>query len=233
MLLTKYHNAENIEVSFDDGIKLKKRNFTNIKQIKNPNRITVCGVGKLGYVYTKGIKGKNHRKCYYTWRNMIGRCTVEEIQERQPTYKNCNIEDNWFSFDNFENWYNSQYYECEEKLELDKDILVHNNKTYGEKFCCLVPKRINLLISKSRLSKEFGLPVGVSKKRERFCVGGTKVNNNTVYLGIYDTPEEAFLVYKKYKEDMIKMVADDYKQRGQITEKVYQALMNYEVDITD
>ena len=51
------------------------------------------------------------------------------------------------------------------------------------------------------------------------------------YLGLYDTPEKAFEVYKQFKEKYIKRVADHYKD--QIPEKLYQALYNYKVDIND
>ena len=51
------------------------------------------------------------------------------------------------------------------------------------------------------------------------------------YLGIYDTQEKAFEVYKYYKEKNIKMVADYFRE--QIPDKLYDALYNYEVEIDD
>ena len=55
--------------------------------------------------------------------------------------------------------------------------------------------------------------------------------NRRIHLGYYDTPEEAFLVYKKAKEAYVKEVAEEYK--GKIDNRLYEALMNYEVDIND
>lgn len=52
-----------------------------------------------------------------------------------------------------------------------------------------------------------------------------------IYLGLYNTPEEAFEVYKYYKEKNIKEVADYYKDK--IPQKLYDAMYNYEVEITD
>ena len=52
-----------------------------------------------------------------------------------------------------------------------------------------------------------------------------------VYLGSYNTPEEAFNVYKEFKERYIKEVADYYKE--QIPQKLYDAMYRYEVEITD
>lgn len=45
------------------------------------------------------------------------------------------------------------------------------------------------------------------------------------------TPEEAFQVYKVAKETYIKEVADEWKDK--INPKVYQAMYNYQVEITD
>ena len=52
-----------------------------------------------------------------------------------------------------------------------------------------------------------------------------------VYLGTFNTPEEAFCAYKEVKEAYIKDVADKWKDR--IDPRVYDALMNYQVEITD
>lgn len=52
-------------------------------------------------------------------------------------------------------------------------------------------------------------------------------------LGYFQTKEESFAAYKASKERYIKMVATQYYKDGKITEKVYNALMNYKVEITD
>lgn len=49
-----------------------------------------------------------------------------------------------------------------------------------------------------------------------------------------DTPEQAFYFgYKPYKETIIKQVAQEEYDKGNITEKCYEAMMNYEVEIDD
>ena len=56
-----------------------------------------------------------------------------------------------------------------------------------------------------------------------------------VNLGTYSTKEEAFQVYKEYKEKTIKKVIDSYK--GKIPEPYYsrlrEAMYNYKVEIDD
>jgi len=52
-----------------------------------------------------------------------------------------------------------------------------------------------------------------------------------IYLGSYVSAEEAFQAYKKFKENIIKQVANKYKDT--IPDNLYQAMINYEVEITD
>lgn len=53
------------------------------------------------------------------------------------------------------------------------------------------------------------------------------------HLGTYKTIEEAFAAYKREKEAYIKEVAQKYYDEDKITKRVYDALMNYKVEITD
>ena len=94
-----------------------------------------------------------------------------------------------------------------------------------------MPEVINLLIINNKASRgEY--PVGVTKAREnRFRARLNKGKGVVEHLGYYKTPEDAFLAYKQAKEDYIKEVA--IKWKDQIDPKVYEALMNYQVEITD
>ena len=53
------------------------------------------------------------------------------------------------------------------------------------------------------------------------------------FLGTFDSVGEAFNAYKYAKEQYIKELAEKYFQEGKINERVYNALMRYEVEITD
>ena len=50
-------------------------------------------------------------------------------------------------------------------------------------------------------------------------------------MGTYITPEEAFCAYKQAKEAHIKDVANKWKDK--IDPRVYDALVSYQVEITD
>ena len=118
---------------------------------------------------------------------------------------------------------------------LDKDILCKGNKIYSRDTCIFVPKRINNLFTKSDKSRGKD-PIGV----DRLPSGNYQVRCRNGYgkqirLGTYKTKEEAFQVYKQYKEKVIKEVIDSYE--GKIPEPFYSrlkiAMYNYEVEIDD
>ena len=98
-----------------------------------------------------------------------------------------------------------------------------------------VPQRINSLLTKSDNSRGKN-PIGVSDlpsgNYQATCSDGY---GKYIYLGVYSTKEEAFRVYKKYKEKVIKEVIDSYE--GKIPEVFYsrlkEAMYNYKVEITD
>lgn len=52
-------------------------------------------------------------------------------------------------------------------------------------------------------------------------------------LGLYNSPYDAFVSYKQYKEKIIKKVAKEEFENNKITLVCYNALINYNVEITD
>ena len=133
-------------------------------------------------------------------------------------------------------WLDKNYYKVpEEKMCLDKDILFKGNKVYSRNTCIFVPERINLLFTKSDKSRgknPIGASILPSGNYEVHCNNGY---GKLDYLGTYTTKEEAFQVYKQYKEKLIKETIDSYQ--GKIPEPFYSrlktAMYNYEVEITD
>ena len=110
---------------------------------------------------------------------------------------------------------------------MDKDILVKGNKIYSEDTCCFVPREINSLFVKRKKSRgNFALGVDYKKSVKKF-----RARCGNKHLGLFNTELEAFYAYKQAKETYIKEVANKWKD--QIDPRVYNALMKYEVEITD
>lgn len=182
-------------------------------------------------VYNKGYIGKgtykpslNRRKTkvYSKWNNILHRSYSESYKEKQPTYKDVTVCEEWHNFQNFAKWFEDNYVEG---FELDKDILVKGNKIYSPETCCFVPKEINSLFKNYNNNL---LPTGISydKINKKYKVS-IRINGKMKTKGRYVTVEEAFKVYKTAKETYIKEVADKWKE--QISDKVYQAMYNYKL----
>ena len=110
---------------------------------------------------------------------------------------------------------------------LDKDILIKHNKIYSPDTCIFVPHKINTLFTKSDKSRGESV-IGTSLyKNGKYIVQCNLLNPETgksksEYLGLYETQEKGFEVYKYHKERNIKEVADYFK--GQLPDKLYQSL---------
>ena len=167
---------------------------------------------------------------------MLRRCYDPKFHEKESTYKDCKVEDYLLNFQHMGEWIENNYYEIPgEVMCLDKDILCKGNKVYSRETCIFVPQRINSLFVKSNKARGDN-PIGVSDlpsgNYEVHCNNGY---GKYVYLGTYSTKEEAFRVYKEYKEKIIKEVIDSYE--GKIPEPFYsrlkEAMYNYEVEMND
>ena len=115
--------------------------------------------------------------------------------------------------------------------QLDKDILQKGNKLYSKDTCCFVPQELNNLLIKSDNSRgEYPVGVCFHKPSGKF-MAQLKVNGKMKHLGRFTTPDEAFQAYKTAKEANIKVVAQKWKHL--LDERVFRALMVYEVNIND
>lgn len=239
MIIKEYRKSTDIDVYFPEyDWTFKHTTYQNFKKekIKCPYEPRVYGVGYLGEgKYKMSENGKLKRE-YIIWRDMLKRCYDPKYQEKYPTYKGCRVEDYLLNFQHMGEWLENNYYEVPgEVMCLDKDILCKGNKIYSRETCIFVPERINKLFNK-RGNDRGDCPVGVTPKPsgnyEARCNDGY---GKRIPLGTYSTEEEAFQVYKEYKEKLIKETIDSYE--GKIPEphysKLKKAMYNYKVEIDD
>ena len=239
MVIKEYRGCMDIDVYFPEyKWTFKHVDYSNFKRgrIKCSYEPRYYGKGYLGEgKYKMSINGK-HTDEFNIWYDMLRRCYDPKYQERYPTYKGCRIEEYLLNFQNMGEWIDENYYEVPgETMCLDKDILCKGNKVYSREACIFVPKRINNLFTK-RDNRRGDCPIGVSDLPSgNYRVFCNNKNGKRIYLGTYLTEEEAFQVYKEYKEKVIKETIDSYK--GKIPEPFYSklktAMYNYEVEITD
>ena len=242
MKIIEYNAYNDIWIEFQDRYKTKIHTTYYIFKngsIKNPYHKTSYGVGYLGVGKYKCKKNGKITKCYKTWSHMLERCYDPYRLNEFPTYIDCYVCEEWHNFQNFAKWYEENYYEVkEERMNLDKDILIKGNKIYSPETCIFVPQRINILFTKSDKTRgEY--PIGIHKysnnKIRVLCsiYDGEKGKKVKIHLGCFSLNEilQAFTCYKNFKENYIKQVADEYKDLIPI--KLYNALYNYQVEIND
>ena len=181
---------------------------------------TVFGKGVVGNNVTK-INGVT-TKLYNVWCGMLERCYSETFHEIYPSYKDCCVADEWLYLDNFKVWFEEHYLEG---LDLDKDLLVDGNKIYSPETCVFVPPTLNNLIKYNKTLKKRDLPTSVTEYSGKFY----SYTSDKQCLGGFYTPNEAFMVYKEWKESKIKSLAGKYYTSGDIPKKLYEVLISYEV----
>ena len=191
----------------------------------------VCGVGFNDKTRPAFVGGKIVKE-YDLWRSMLQRCFSEKLQTRSPTYKGCNVSDNFLSYSFFYDWCQEQigFGKVDEKGRswcLDKDLLVFGNKLYSETNCVFVPYEINsFFVDRGNDRGEYPLGVSFHKASGRFKTR-CWANGKQEYLGLFDTPEEAFAVYKPFKEALCKQLA--LKWESEIDTRLFNAMMSWQV----
>ena len=233
-VIVKYNNAKDVVVKFYDPVCFLKCAVSSLRdgEVKNKLHPSFYNKGFIGV----GDYSFKDRKVFQIWNAMLKRAYCIKHLKTHASYKGVEVCDEWLNFQNFAEWCYSEkmhtYVDNKgDSYCLDKDILVKGNKIYSPETCCFVPQDVNkILCSRRKLRGEF--PVGVSFHKQ---LGKFKAAINhygkSKHLGVYKTPEQAFNAYKAAKESHIKEMAKEWKDR--IDERVYQALLSYEVHIDD
>ena len=195
-----------------------------------------------GSKYPSVINGKTVKE-YMCWLGMIRRCFDTDYKKRQPTYIDVTCSDDFKYYSNFYEFLHSQsnidMYLLNKKWQLDKDIVGGKyNKIYSSDTTSLVPGYVNALFTKGDWHRREGgktTPIGVHYKNNKYvAICANPYYKKIIHLGYYSTPEDAFYYgYKPYKENLIQKIAQNEYNQGNITERCYNAMMNYEVEITD
>ena len=241
MKIIKYFSANDMIVEFSDTYKGKVhcsyKSFC-CGSVKNPYHPDVYNVGMIGSKYKAFENGKEVKE-YKTWHGILQRGYDEKLKNKQPTYVNCVVSEAWKLYENFYEWIHMQdnYYKWStgSRWVIDKDIIKKWNKIYSSDYCILIPENVNTLFTR-RQNDRGEYPIGVYYYKKGDCFRAQCMNpllNKRILIGSFNDPCVAFFAYKEYKERLIKEIAElEYKQKN-ITERCYDAMINYEVEITD
>jgi hypothetical protein len=235
--ILKYNDSGNVEIQFLNTGYRKVAEMKEVRngEIKDPYVPSVYGVGILGTKYPSAVNGVKTKE-YMLWTRMLQRCYSDIFKKKYPTYEDCEVSENFKSYEYFYEWCNKQIGFSVDgngnPFQLDKDLLIKGNKVYSESTCVFIPAEINLVLTKSTASRGERL-IGVCwhNASKTFVAQVNKSKGRSEWLGCFNTEIEAFNAYKKAKEAFVKEQADEWK--GKIDERAYEALMNYTVEITD
>jgi len=145
---------------------------------------------------------------YVTWSSMMRRSYSETFHKSNHTYKNCSVIEFWHRFSNFKSWMQKQDWEGK---QLDKDILISGNKFYSPDTCVFVSKRVNSFVLEKKANNS-DLPVGVCLDKRTGKYSSyirSVVDSKLIFLGNYNTAEEAHIKWLSFKLEQAKILADE------------------------
>ena len=156
---------------------------------------------------------------------MIYRCYDPKLADKEPTYRDCYVDESWHDFQVFAEWYkNHESYGL--GYQLDKDLLVQGNRLYSAATCCLLPRELNTMVQ-TRNSNSILVGTTFHKKSGKWQAQ-TKSEGKQLFLGLFSDRADAHLAYIEAKERVVRNAAEEWREKIEI--KAYKALINWRVN---
>ena len=173
------------------------------KHLAHKSPLYGVGINDADYaVVTKFQDGSQQMdKFYQTWKGMLCRCYCKPHKEKRTSYVGCSVCEDWLLFSNFKSWMETQDWEGK---QLDKDLLVYQNKVYNPETCVFVSHIVNSFMVHPVKAKGI-YPLGVCyKQKDKTAVNERSkpfvVNCGRKRLkGAFKTPMEAHRVWQLAK----------------------------------
>lgn len=235
--VVEYLGTRNVIVRFLETGFTTRTEACQLKRgtVKDLLRPTVCGVGCIGVGTHSAYncKGEEAEWAYMKWQNMLERCYDPSNPQMEECYKDVTVCDEWFNYQNFAEWAKVQKGYGNRNWAMEKDLLIKGNRHYAPDRCCFLPQILNNQMLKSEKARgDYPIGVCLNKPNGKFIAHlSDHKDSTTSHIGIYDTVDECFAAYKHEKEKKLKRLANEW--RSQIDPRAYEALMNYQVLITD
>lgn len=193
--------------------------------------------GTKGLVYGVGINdvpNSSSTEYYKKWICMLNRCYHPTQLARNHNYDSCTVCDEWLKLSNFKLWFEDKNNGYIKGHQIDKDLFGDVVKIYSQKTCCFLPIRLNCILDKNINKKVYiGLPHGVIqvkyKKNITYRADISTKSNKRETIGYFKSAKDAYNVYKNKKEKQIRDIARYFFLRCEITERVYNKLLNYKL----
>lgn len=177
---------------------------------------TVCGVGINDAQYMVDSDG-GLCPAYQKWHDILHRC-YQPSAKLVRAYAGCSMAPEWLRFSAFRDWLVQQPDWM--NRQIDKDVRVAGNRVYGPDVCMMLPGTVNMLFTSSGKPKRNALPAGVNAVGRRYKAR-LSICGCTLYLGTFDTPEQARQAYILAKHDYACEHAAEYVNET----KLFSAIM--------
>lgn len=173
--------------------------------------------------------GNKDAKEYKLWNAMLYRCYSPWALNRDMTYIDCYVSENFKKYSYFYEWCQEQPGFNQKGFDLDKDLIAKGNKLYSEDICVFVPHEVNSVLNDCKTARG-SLPMGITLN-QGFYIARISKKNKRFVVGRFKDYKEAFLCYKTAKEDYLKEIAEEYSDV--LDSRVYNYLLNHKIEITD
>ena len=144
---------------------------------------------------------------YKTWVNMLKRCYSKSYHQTRPTYRDCSVSPEWFTFSTFKTWMEAQDWQGK---QLDKDLLIKQNKIYSPDTCIFVTGEINKFTTDSAKTRgEYLIGVSFYKTNNNFVsTCRNPFTNKKECLGYFTSELEAHQAWKNRKHELACQLAN-------------------------
>lgn len=196
-----------------------------MKYVKQ-NKVYGKGITTTG-LYLPTIK-RVHTKEYSAWKRMLQRCYSEKYHETHPTYKECEVCDEWLSFQAFAEWYDINTKNITKPFHLDKDLKVANNKIYSPDTCMIIPQKVNQFLNDKKGSRgKFMIGVSFCKTYQKFrsqCMDSYSGKHTNI--GLFDSEILAHEAWRDFKSMVAGNLASEQRD-----DKIKNCLLSYKIQM--
>lgn len=181
---------------------------------KKTNKL-LYGKGFYDGEYSPQVETKNNGKrvviwrCpyYARWADMLKRCYSSKFLLSRPTYLGCIVCEEWLTFSNFKSWMEQQDWQGK---QLDKDLIIEDNKVYHPQACIFVSNSVNSFFGLAGSDKN-STSVGAfidARRNKIYAQIRNPISGLKEFLGYYATELEAHLAWKQRKHELACLLAE-------------------------
>lgn len=201
---------------------------------KKTKKVLGVGINDVDYpVLPRNLDGSQTICPYYArWKDMLRRCYSSDTV--LPTYSEVTHVEDWTYLSNFKAWMETKLWQGR---QLDKDILLPMNKTYGPDTCAFVPQWLNGILV---CQKAGDLPLGVTTNRRNVAKPYTAACRNPArdskFCGNYASAKEAHIAWQNAKcqalEDAILLYMFDEGYEQKVANALHERIDTLQNDIS-